>query len=288
MLKQKTTQDLPTTTNTNVEVTDLTPIEIALQIDENGMTSLKNLYDFLQLDKSHYTKWCKRNIIDNPFAVENVDYISFRPKCENPNGGRPTTEYKLTSDFAKQLSMTVKNERGQEARKYFIACEQGLKVATQKIQNYKPVVNLQPMIDAITALSQNMATMQQDIQEIKQARRNRYFENRHPSAWYKKIAPKYKLLMEHFDCTRSELYSNIYKELEDTCNVDINQLYEDYCYENHLLKEDCYPMDAIEHDTRLRNALTSLIDTSLVKYGLMAENEVKNYKRPTLFDRESN
>lgn len=35
----------------------------------------------------------------------------------------------ITSDFAKQLSMTVKNDRGQEARKYFIACEQGLKVA---------------------------------------------------------------------------------------------------------------------------------------------------------------
>ena len=31
--------------------------------------------------------------------------------------------------------MTVKNERVQETRKYFIACEQGLKVATQKLQS---------------------------------------------------------------------------------------------------------------------------------------------------------
>ena len=31
--------------------------------------------------------------------------------------------------------MAVKNERGQEARQYFIACEQGLKVATQKLQS---------------------------------------------------------------------------------------------------------------------------------------------------------
>ena len=37
--------------------------------------------------------------------------------------------------------------------------------------------------------------------------------------------------MEYFDCTRSELYSNIYKELEDTYDVDINQIHEDYCYE---------------------------------------------------------
>ena len=52
---------------------------------------------------------------------------------ERPNYN-PTYGYKLTSDFAKQLSMAVKNERGQEARKYFIACEQGLKIAAHKLQ----------------------------------------------------------------------------------------------------------------------------------------------------------
>lgn len=94
------------------------------------------------------------------------------------------------------------------------------------------------------------------------------------------------MLMEYFDCSRGELYSSIYKELEDTYNVDINQIHEDYCYENHLLKDECYPMDAIEHNARLREALTLLIDSSLVKYGLQTEEEIKNFKRKTLFDRE--
>ena len=125
----------------------------------------------------------------------------------------------------------------------------------------------------------------QDIQELKQSQRNRYLlEKRYPSAWYKKIAPKYKMLMDYFDCTRSELYSSIYKELEDTYNIDINQIHEDYCYENHLLKDECYLMDAIEHHTQLRDALTLLIDNSLVKYGLQTEDEIKNFKRKTLFD----
>ncbi len=94
------------------------------------------------------------------------------------------------------------------------------------------------------------------------------------------------MLMEYFDCDRKELYSSIYKELEDTYDVDINQIHEDYCYENHLLKEECYPMNAIEHDAKLRDALTLLIDNSLIKYGLKTEEEIKNFKRETLFDRE--
>lgn len=112
--------------NSNLNASSQTPIEIALKIDENGMTSLKNLYEFLELEPKNYSRWCKRNIINNPFATENIDYIVVRQMEERPNPN-PTYDYKLTSDFAKQLSMTVKNERGQEVRKYFIACKQGLK-----------------------------------------------------------------------------------------------------------------------------------------------------------------
>lgn len=155
-------------------------------------------------------------------------------------------------------------------------------------------IDITPITEAITSMSQaiitltaNIAAMQQDIQDLKQSQRNRYLlEKRYPSAWYKKMAPKYKMLMEYFHCSRNELYSSIYKELEDTYDVDVNQLYEDYCYENRLSKEECYVMDAIEHDTRLRNALTLLIDSSLVKYGLKTEDKIKNFKRETLFDRK--
>lgn len=143
------------------------------------------------------------------------------------------------------------------------------------------------LAETMNVLVSNITSMQQDISELKQSQRNRYLlENRYPSAWYKKMSPKYNLLQEYFDCTRKELYSSIYKELEDTYDVDINQIHEDYCYENHLLKDECYPMDAIEHDTRLRDALTLLVDSSLVKFGLKTEDEISHFKRETLFDRE--
>lgn len=285
MRVKKTNTTLPVTTNTTIDISKQTPIEIALQIDENGMTSLRNLYEFLELSPSQFTRWCKKNVLENPFATENVDYITLRLDVDSSVKGQNKVEYLLTSDFAKQLSMTVKNERGQEARKYFIACEQGLKIATQRLQSQQ--IDMKPLVDAITTLTNNMITMQKDIQELKQSQRNRYLlEKRYPSAWYKKIAPKYKMLMDYFDCTRAELYSSIYKELEDTYNLDINQIHEDYCCENHMLKDECYPMDAIEHNTQLRDALTLLIDSSLVKYGLQTEEQIKNFKRETLFDRE--
>ena len=289
---KETNTKLPITTNITIDTSTQTPIEIALKIDENGMTTASNLYAFLELEPKNFSHWCSRNIKNNKFAVENEDYTVFVFENENSKiGGRPKTDYKLTSDFAKKLSMTGNTERHEQARQYFIACEQGLKIAAQKLQSNNDISqiteSLSTLTQALTTLTNNMTTMQQDIKELKQSQRNRYLlENRYPSAWYKKIAPKYKMLMEYFDCSRSELYSSIYKELEDTYDVDINQIHEDYCYENHLLKDECYPMDAIEHDRKLRDALTLLIDSSLVKYGLQTEEEIKNFKRKTLFDRE--
>ena len=46
----------------------LTPIEVALGIDEKGMTTAKRLYDYLEMDKSHYSRWVKSNIMQNQFA----------------------------------------------------------------------------------------------------------------------------------------------------------------------------------------------------------------------------
>lgn len=95
----KITTTLPDS-NPKTDISSQTPIEIALKIDENGMTSLKNLYSFLELEPKNYSRWCKRNITDNPFATEGIDYIVVRQTEERPNP-KPTYEYKLTSDFAK-------------------------------------------------------------------------------------------------------------------------------------------------------------------------------------------
>ncbi len=56
---KKTNTDLPVTTNTNatIDTSTQTPIEIALQIDENGMTTASNLYTFLELEPKNFSHW---------------------------------------------------------------------------------------------------------------------------------------------------------------------------------------------------------------------------------------
>ncbi len=98
-----------------------TPIEIALGIDENGMTTARKLYDFLGMDTSHYSRWFKSNIENNQFAEENVDYFPFTINGEC--GGQASQDAKLTASFAKKISIQGKTEKAEQARNYFISVE---------------------------------------------------------------------------------------------------------------------------------------------------------------------
>ena len=136
----------------------LTPIEVALKIDDDGFTTAKKLYSFLELDVSNYSRWCKKNILENEFAEENVDFMPFVIKDErNP---KPTTDYKITASFAKKLSMMDKSEKGEQARDYFIGCEQALKkLAEQKhkteLERAKGIAVRQALTKAIQQSNEN-------------------------------------------------------------------------------------------------------------------------------------
>jgi len=110
--------------NEMIEEAKKTPIEIALQIDDEGYTTSRKLYFWLYENGTHYAKWLKENVTENPFAEEN----EFSPILRKPQkqGGRPTEDYKITDSLAKRISMATKSGRGEEARNYFIGCEQAL------------------------------------------------------------------------------------------------------------------------------------------------------------------
>ncbi|MGN8630302.1 antA/AntB antirepressor family protein [Blautia sp. HCP3S3_G3] len=110
-----------------------TPIEIALGVDEQGMTTATKLYGFLELNPSNYSKWFKKNIIENQFAEENVDYFRFVLKYESgDNFSKERQDARLTASFAKKLSMMQKNQKGEAARNYFVGIENGAKKLTRE------------------------------------------------------------------------------------------------------------------------------------------------------------
>ena len=94
----------------------------------NKVVSAEDLHSWLGV-KSIFTNWIDRRIKEYGFSA-NADFILVEEKAKGR--GRPKKTYWLTTDMAKELSMLEKNEKGREARKYFLACEKAAKEALKQ------------------------------------------------------------------------------------------------------------------------------------------------------------
>ncbi|HEH4685470.1 TPA: antA/AntB antirepressor family protein [Campylobacter coli] len=88
--------------------------------------NVENLFCYLEVN-SKFADWIKNRINQYDF-IENQDYII----KEVFTGRRPRKEYYVTLDMAKELCMVENNEKGRQARRYFIECEKRLKNLEQK------------------------------------------------------------------------------------------------------------------------------------------------------------
>jgi anti-repressor protein len=82
----------------------------------------RELHDFLEVD-SRFNDWIKKRIKEYEFA-EGEDFHFFLSRSD---AGRETHQFRLTIDVAKELAMVERNERGREARRYFIEVEKQYK-----------------------------------------------------------------------------------------------------------------------------------------------------------------
>ena len=105
--------------------------------EKNGQKAVnaRDLHSFLQVGKD-FSTWIK-NRIDKYDFIEGKDfqtlYLDYQGNLLNirlPQNGDSENqqvskiEYALSISMAKELSMIENNERGKQARKYFIACEE--------------------------------------------------------------------------------------------------------------------------------------------------------------------
>lgn len=144
-----------------------TPIEIALGVDENGMTTVKKLFDFLGMSRNNYSRWYKTNITDNEFAEENIDYFPFLTNEEC--GGQASLDSKITARFAKKLSMMQKNERGEEAREYFTTVEDKAKQIAINRQQLSPQLQMVgQMFEAMARQELEQKRLANEVERVKQ------------------------------------------------------------------------------------------------------------------------
>jgi phage anti-repressor protein len=89
--------------------------------------------------KRQFTDWIKQRIEQYDF-VEGVDYLIHKFVNNPETGGRPTIDYFISLDMAKELSMVENNEQGKKARRYFIECEKQAKSKPRRIDHLSPEV----------------------------------------------------------------------------------------------------------------------------------------------------
>lgn len=135
-----------------------TPIEIALQVDGQGMTTARALYEFLELHPSQFSRWAKKQIEKSIFFFEHKDWEGF----DTMSSGNLCKDYRITVDMAKHLAMSYQNAKGKEARDYFIMVEQNAKKLANSYQ-------VQDELEMIAVMSREMVE-QRKLSREQQAR----------------------------------------------------------------------------------------------------------------------
>ena len=118
----------------------------------------KDLHAFLDVGR-HFAAWIKARINQYQF-VENEDFILITPNgvIKNQGGDRRSLNYFITLDMAKELAMVERNEKGREARRYFINCERQLKATNSQSPAIENQTTQHPAIDPAQHNQANEAT----------------------------------------------------------------------------------------------------------------------------------
>ena len=75
---------------------------------------LTELFDYLELTSSYYSRFITKEVLNNPYAVENQDYC--RLIRQSNKSGRYRNEFEIHIDFAKKICMVSKSKVGGKPR----------------------------------------------------------------------------------------------------------------------------------------------------------------------------
>lgn len=103
---------------------NLIPITTGPLGDGIKTTDARNLHGFLDVGRV-FAAWIQDRIAEYKF-VEGRDFVVISESGNNYKGGRPSKEYAVTLEMAKELAMVERTDKGREARQYFIECERML------------------------------------------------------------------------------------------------------------------------------------------------------------------
>lgn len=179
--------------------------------------------------------------------------------------------------------MTVKNERGQEARKYFIACEQGLKIAAQKLQSIPNNNTNEKLIELLTSMDNRLFKLEEQSN-------NKKLLDKKYSRWKTNTFKKLNILLSYVNensdenLKLSEIIHLVIGETEDVYNIELNDYVDAYKSEFDL-DITPYAIDVINHYKDIRDMFTLTLDSIMEKLHIAEDVDCNgNHKTRNIFD----
>jgi phage anti-repressor protein/phage antirepressor YoqD-like protein len=154
-----------------------------IRIDQDGRITARELYDFLEMNPTQYSRWAKTSILENQFADEGADYFPFDVNVER--GAQRSTDYRLSIDFAKKLCMVSKSPKGEQARDYFIEIE----------KRYNAIAAMVPKtLPEALRLAADLAEANENLR-LENAQQNQIIHELQPKATYYDLILQNKSLL---------------------------------------------------------------------------------------------
>lgn len=237
---------------------------IPTSTDEQGniLVSGRDLHEFLEVGKD-FSTWFKD--MTNYGFEEGKD---FTPISGKSNGGRPRTEYAMTLDMAKEISMIQRNDKGKQARQYFIEVEKEYK------QNQIDVNELSPELKMFNQIFKTVAA-----NEIENKKLNHKVDNiaeivsLNTTDWRKtsqSIIRKIALSQGGYEAYR-DVGKSIYEETDrragSNLKTRLTNLRKNMALEgaSKSKRDKANKLDVIENDKRLKEIYMSVVKDFAIK-----------------------
>jgi len=240
-----------------------------MQIIENGLIPIyeanqrkvadaRELHEFLEVGKD-FSTWIKDKI-DKYGFIEGED---FSPKLGKSIGGRPSTEYILTLDMAKEIAMVENNERGRQIRKYFIEVEKRVRNLKQMTQAEILAGVAQQTVD----IERNLAVLNKKVSNVLKV-----FTEPPKDDWRHEISKTINRLVETNGLNHQGFRHELYTELEWTARVNLDsrkiRLRERMKTEGATLeqRDAISKLDIVERDPKLKAIFGNIVRKYQAKY----------------------
>ena len=140
--------------------------------------------------------------------------------------------------------------------------------------------DIQPLVDAITTLTQTVTAMQQDISSLKQQSTPKKLPTQKYSRWKANTFNKLKTLTKYAneysdqELSLSDTLHITINEMQDTYNIELSDYTRDYMLENSSETKP-YDLDVINYYKDIRNMYTLTVDSIMDRLNLQEESSIK-------------